>query len=125
MAYKIIMLLLGLLVPAAMLVGGYLMYRVIPKNRNGYIGYRSTMSRKNENTWAFAQRYCGKLWLKAGSIMLALSAIILVLFWNMNEDAFSILTMVLEGVQIFGLLCTIHPVEKALRKTFDEKGNRC
>ena len=35
-----------------------------PKEINGIIGYRTTMSRKNMDTWKFAHDYCGKLWLK-------------------------------------------------------------
>ena len=39
-------------------------------NINYFIGYRSSLSLKNKDTWKFANEDCGKRWLKIGKIML-------------------------------------------------------
>ena len=62
MGFFIAMFLCNLLMPLIMLIGGYCMYRKPPKEINGLVGYRTTMSKKNKNTWKFAHEYCGKLW---------------------------------------------------------------
>ena len=41
----------SLLVPLSMILLGYKWKENPPKDRNGYSGYRTTMSRLNENTW--------------------------------------------------------------------------
>lgn len=52
------------------IIAGYMMYKHPPKEINGVIGYRTTRSRKNIDTWKFAHDYCGRLWLKAGFVLL-------------------------------------------------------
>ena len=82
----ILMLLCNLLLPVIMLIAGYLMYKHSPKDINGIIGYRTKLSMKNQETWDFAQKFCGKLWLKIGGIMLLLSIILQIPFKESNEN---------------------------------------
>ena len=70
MEFYIFLFLCNLLIPLIMLIAGYSMYKNPPKEINGLVGYRTAMSRKNKDTWAFAHNYCGKLWMKSGGILL-------------------------------------------------------
>ena len=63
-------------VPAVMIFGGRMMWKHPPGKINGIIGYRTSRSMKNKETWKFAQEYCGRLWWKIGWLMLAPSAIL-------------------------------------------------
>ena len=70
MGFFIAMFVCNLLMPLIMLIGGYCMYKNPPKEINGFVGYRTTMSKKNKDTWTFAHDYCGRLWIKLGLILL-------------------------------------------------------
>ena len=54
------------LTPILMILGGQIMWKHSPKNINSIIGYRTSRSMKNIDTWLFAQKHCGKLWWKIG-----------------------------------------------------------
>ena len=124
MVFFICMFICNLLIPATMIITGYFMYKKPPKEINGVIGYRTTMSRKNMDTWKFAHDYCGRLWLKIGIILLVPSIIVQIPFVKSDENTVGILTLIIEGVQLVFLLGSILPVEKALKRTFDENGKR-
>jgi len=124
MRFYIMMFICNLLIPIVMLICGLLMYKKPPKEINGIIGYRTTMSRKNKDTWAFAHDYCGKLWIKLGLPLLILTIIIQILFVHSSENAIGCMTLVVEGIQLVVILVSIVFVERALKKNFDEHGVR-
>lgn len=124
MWFYVMMFICNLLIPIVMLTCGFLMYKKPPKEINGVIGYRTTMSRKNKDTWAFAHDYCGKLWIKLGLLLLILTIIIQIPFVHSSENAIGCMTLVVEGIQLAVILVSIVFVERALKKTFDENGVR-
>ena len=124
MGFWIFMLCTVLLVPLIMLFFGLYFKNKSPKEINSLFGYRTTMSMKNKDTWEFAHHYCGRLWLVLGIIMLPLSVIPMLFFINQDIDVVGIAGGIIEGIQVVVLLISIFPTEKALKKTFDENGNR-
>ncbi len=86
MGFFIAMFLCNLLMPSIMVIAGYCMYKNPPKEINGLIGYRTAMSEKNKNTWAFAHDYCGKLWIKSGIILLVPTVLVQIPFAKSGED---------------------------------------
>ena len=118
------MFICNLLMPTIMLIGGFFMYKYPPKEINGIIGYRTTMSRKNKDTWKFAHDYCGRLWFKIGLVLLIPTIIIQIPFAYSSEDTIGYMTLFVEGIQLVTLLGSIVFVERALKKTFDENGVR-
>ena len=115
-----------LLTAIVMLIGGGYFSKGGPKKINRFVGYRTRMAMKNQDTWEFAHKYCGKIWLRAGLIMLALTAIpVTFLLARENIDlrmviSVSVATVFLQGM---ALLISIIPTEVALRKNFDKDGN--
>ena len=124
MGFWIFMLCTVLLVPLIMLFFGLYFKNKSPKEINSLFVYRTTMSMKNKDTWEFAHHYCGRLWLVLGMIMLPLSVIPMLFFINQDIDVVGIAGGIIEGIQVVVLLISIFPTEKALKKTFDENGNR-
>ena len=124
MGFWIFMLYTVLLVPLIMLFFGLYFKNKSPKEINSLFGYRTTMSMKNKDTWEFAHHFCGRLWLVLGMIMLPLSVIPMLFFINQDIDVVGIAGGIIEGIQVVILLISIFPTEKALKKTFDENGNR-
>lgn len=120
----IVLVICCLLIPVIMIISGYLMKVKTPKKINGIYGYRTERSMKNKETWNFANKLCGDIWLKAGVVMLIISAVITAITSiNKNENAFAVASIIILVVQTIVLIVTIAPVEKALGNKFDEDGN--
>lgn len=107
-----------------MIIVGYMMYKHTPKSINWVYGYRTSRSMKNMDTWNFAHDRCGRLWVKYGCVLLALSIIAQLPFMKSFEDTIGTMTLILLAVQLIALLTPIYFVEKALKENFDENGKR-
>ena len=125
MGYKIFMFIMLLLIPAVMVGFGAYFMRRAPKKINYVFGYRTAMSMKNEDTWKFAHKLIGKIWLVCGTLLLVGGVVFFFVFASgKDENAASIASLVILGVQLLVLMCSIIPTEIALKKNFDENGNR-
>ena len=119
-----IILLCDLLVPTIMFVGGLIMAKHCPKDINGLLGYRTTRSMKNMDTWKFAHEYCGNIWWKVGLALLVVTVIAHIPFYNSSEDVLGTVTIIVMTIQIIALIAPIFPTERALKKTFNDDGTR-
>ena len=127
LGFWITMLAFALLIPLMMLGFGRLLYKKPPKDINFLFGYRTARSMKNADTWAFAQRTIGRIWWRAGLILLPLTALgMLVCLFTLarDEDTVGVYSLVFLYAQMAVMILSIPPVERALRRTFDEDGNR-
>ena len=113
-----------LLVPVIMFIGGIIMSRHCPSHINGLLGYRTARSMKNMETWKFAHEYCGIIWRKVGLIALIISVLVHLPFYHSNEDVIGILSLVVVLIQTIVLIIPIYLTEMALKRTFDEEGNK-
>lgn len=118
------MFICDLLVPVTMIVSGKIMGKHPPKDINGLIGYRTTRSMKNLDTWNFAHHYCGRLWWKIGWIMLVPSFLIHLPFYNKSESIIGILGAVICTLQCIIMIISIYPTERALKRYFTDEGIR-
>ena len=117
-------LLCDLFIPFIMTVVGRMTSKHCPKNINGLIGYRTTRSMKNMDTWKFAHEYCGKLWWKIGWIMIILSALIYIPLYQSDNNVIGIAGVVLITIQCIILIVSIYPTEKALKEHFNNDRTR-
>ena len=124
MEFWIFMLCMNLLIPLLMILFGFCFIRKAPKEINFVFGYRTEMSMKNKDTWEFAHRYCGKLWLITGAIMLFLSLVAMCFLIGMSEDVIGNAGLIISLAEIALLIIPIFPTERALKRTFDKNGNR-
>lgn len=124
MGFFIFMLIFSLLIPAIMILFGRAFIKAAPKDINPVFGYRTTMSMKNQDTWTFAHRYCGRLWLYAGLIMLVPTLVALGIVAGQGKDIIGAVGSTVVFVQLAILLISILPTERALRRTFDRDGVR-
>lgn len=118
------MLICDLLIPAAMIIIGRMMWKHCPKSINGLIGYRTARSMKNMDTWKFAHDFSGRLWWKLGLIMLVPSVLVHIPFYRSNEETIGIFGCIIEAVQCIVLIVSIFATESALKKTFNSDGTR-
>ena len=124
MGFWIFMLLMDLLVPLTMVGFGKLFMTKSPQDISTVFGYRTTMSMKNKDTWEFAHKYCGKLWLKCGLALLPLSVIPLIFVFHKGTDIIGTVGGIVCTVQLVPLIGSISLTEAALKKTFDKNGIR-
>ena len=114
----------NLLIPAIMLGAGKLFTKNTPQDINWIIGYRTTMSMKNEDTWAFAHKVAGAFWWKWGWVALVITVVGMLLLLGRSVELVSTAGCVLLFLQLVPVIAVIPHTEKALRNTFDKAGNR-
>lgn len=122
--FWIFMLVMDLLIPFIMIGFGRRFLTKAPHNINAAFGYRTTMSMKNQDTWDFAHRYCGKLWFRCGTVFIPLSVIPLLFVFNKDIETIANAGLMIAAVQLVLLIGSIFPTEAALKKTFDKNGIR-
>ena len=113
-----------LLLPVVMIFFGREFMKNPPKEINPGYGYRTTMSSKSQETWDFAQRYMGKVWYKAGRVLLVPSVLPLLFVLGRDVGIVGMTGMVACGVQLAIMLGSIAVTERALKRNFDKNGNR-
>lgn len=119
-----LMLGINLLIPAIMLGAGKLFTKSAPQEINWVFGYRTAMSMKNNDTWAFAHKIAGAFWWKWGWFLLAVTAIAMLLLLGQSEKIVSTAGCVLMFLQLIPVIAVIPHTEKAMRRAFDKDGNR-
>lgn len=118
------MLFMDLLIPVGLICFGRRFMKAAPKRINSLFGYRTVMSMKNRDTWEYAHNYCGKLWYKCGLISLPLIITVMLLVSGKSIAVIGCVGGVLCVFELIPLVCTVIPTENALKKSFDENGNR-
>lgn len=95
-----------------------------PKSINSFYGYRTARSMKNRQTWDFAHRVCGKIWLRAGIILLLVSLVVMLLARSWSEERIELCCLLVTVLQLVVLVGSILPVERALKHNFDQFGRK-
>lgn len=124
MGIWILNLIAALFIPAFMIIYCNVYRNKAPKDINGSNGYKTAMSRLSRDTWEFANHYYNRLMRVAGWIMLMISIAVMLFMIGKGDNIGFITALALLGMQLVVILISIIPTEKALRKTFDENGNR-
>lgn len=122
MGFWIFMFCYTLLIPIIMIIAGNSMRLGKFKTINSIVGYRTRRSMQNQQTWDYAQRECGRLWMRWGSTMLVLTVIAMLLFMGEDTDHIGVVGSVITVLQMIPLFLSIVIVEKKLREKFDENG---
>ena len=116
---------ISMLFPILLIPIGRTLEKTPPKEVNSFLGYRTSMSMKNAETWAFAHKYWGRKVFFLGLLSLPL-AVVLMLF-ALNTSIFFIAfygIAVLAIVLAFVLVPSILLTEKALKANFNQDGTR-
>lgn len=122
--FWIFVLAMDLLLPGVMIGFGREFMKNPPKEINPGYGYRTAMSSKNQDTWDFAQRYMGKVWHRAGRLLLIPSAVPLLFVLGRDVGVVGVVGLAVSGVQLVVMLGSIGATEHALKKNFDKNGKR-
>ena len=110
----------SLLVPLSMILLGYKWKDNPPKDRQGVSGYRTTMSRINDETWKYAHRYWGRINLVLGIILAIVSLFVIIIM--RSHSNFEMISVYLVFIQLGIMVLTIIPTEFLLNKHFTKQG---
>ena len=124
MGFWIFCLVMCLLIPAVMIGIGWLFRYRPPKTINGLYGYRTARSMKNQQTWRFAHETCGRLWFRFGLVLLPVSIAAMLPSLGRGTDTVGFWCVGVVLVQTALLVSSIFPVERALKRTFDDYGRK-
>ena len=127
MAAWILIFLETMLIPGLMIGLGSWFLKNPPKEINPVCGYRTAMSEKNQDTWDFANRHCGRTFRLVGRILTLPSAAAMIgvrLACGDRTGAVSGYGIPVLLLQTVILVLSVIPTEVALRRTFDEYGDR-
>ena len=113
-----------LLTPGVTLFFGWRFQKKPPKTINSFYGYRTARSMKNQETWGFAHRYCGRLWFRIGLVLLPVSLLAMLPVLGQESSLVGIWCCVVVLIQVVVLVGSLFPVERALKQTFDEFGRK-
>ena len=121
--FSIFMIIMNFILPITFLIFGIIYSNCPPKKISRYSGYRSSMSMKNNKTWAFAHKAFGRILLGLGVFFLlcALATTLLVVFDCRMAMILTISTIEVF-VQIGSCIISCVLVEKSLKREFDENG---
>lgn len=122
MGFWIFMFCCTLLIPIIMIIAGNSMRLGKFKTINSIVGYRTRRSMKNQQTWDYAHRECGRLWVRWGVLMLVPAAVIMLLLLGKEIPTIGTVGGIFTVLQMLPLLLSIAIVEKKLREKFDENG---
>lgn len=122
MGFWIFMFCCTLLIPIIMIIAGNSMRLGKFKTINYIVGYRTRRSMKNQQTWDYAQRECGRLWMRWGVLMLVPTAVIMLLLLGKEVPTIGTVGGIVTVLQMIPLFLSIVIVEKKLREKFDENG---
>ena len=112
------------LIPVLCFIFGILLYKHEPKKINGYYGYRTVRSMKNEDTWKFANNLLGRLWLGGGAVLIVISAAAVLAVNASRPDMFSAVSGLAVIMDLVFMAASIIRVESALKKRFNDDGSR-
>lgn len=111
---------LSMLAPLSLFIIGLIWRSNPPKNRNAMFSYRTELSLKNDDTWAFSHHHIAKLWVRIGIIAMSITVFLMV---YLKDIYGSLLLWILAGQMIF-LCATVFFVDALMKAIFDENGNR-
>lgn len=116
------MFIVTLLIPAALLLTWYLCPKL--KIINSASGYRTKRSIQNQDTWDFAQKYCSKISLYMFFPSLILAIAIKLIVSSKSIDRIGWTGLGITMIQMMSFIVIMISTEKALKKNFDESGNK-
>ena len=116
------MLLICMLIPLSLIFMWYLCPKI--KSVNSWMGYRTARSKKNSETWEFAQKSCADNSLKMFLPTAALTLIIMLFVLNKEDKVIQYVGLGITMAQLLSYGVVLYLAEKDLKKEFDDRGKR-
>lgn len=118
--FYVFMFVMTLLIPATMLVFGYLWKKKPPEKINYGYGYRTKRSMASKEAWNYAHKHCGATWVKLGWFTGVISVLLMIVlpFITLETVVVSIVSLVIVFLQMIPLIAPLITTERALKREF-------
>lgn len=124
MGFWFYMFLMTLLIPGVMLAFGHrFKTKGAPRKINFFYGYRTARAMKNRQTWEFAHKKLGEYWWWLGWPALTVALAFMPHTALKGVEAITVTATGILGFQLLLLCVVLVPIERALKRNFDENGN--
>lgn len=108
----------SLILPLGIVLYGYLYKNVASNKLNYFFGYKTEKTQLSKETWEYANKRVGSIWMKLGLVYTAIVIIMLTFFPSQRtKPSFIVIAL--------ALIVSIVPfpiVQKELEEKFDEEG---
>ena len=111
----ILIFVLVMVTPLALLFLGLAWRTHPPKRESAKLAYRTALSAKNDETWAFAHLHLSRLWIRVGLILTILTVFLMVVW----RDIYLSIFLWLIGGQMLLVCITAFLVDGLLKTSFD------
>ena len=115
----IVLILLCLLMPLALLTVGLILNKYSPKKINSSVGYRTSRSKKNIQTWNEGNNYSVKLLIKY-SLLVLLVIIFAVILVGRSDNSLGAIIMLSIILSLLTIIRIVILTEKHLKNMFGE-----
>ncbi len=123
MGFWVFMIVADMVMPLLMVIMGRVFVKHPPKTINNVYGYRTVLSRKNQQTWDYAHDCCGRLWQKTGLVMCLLTLLVALPVKDRGDTVVGWVLGIWVCLQCAVLILSVPAVERKLKKRFDGDGN--
>jgi len=107
-----------IIVPLLMVVVGIRFLKFQPKLK-GVFGLRIDCAMTNEETWNFAHKYGGKLWIVLGIIMSVVIVLCMLIAININELIVGIIALIISMIELLVFIFSFSIIKKNIKKKFN------
>ena len=92
-----------------------------PKKINAFVGYRTSRSMDNQESWNFANKHSGKLMIMFGIIAIIPSVVIMLPFYGSDDDTIGMISTVIMVFQFILIIIPIILTERILKRKVKEE----
>ena len=107
-----------LIIPGVILLRGIWFLKKPPGKINWQYGYRTKRSVKNQETWEFAHRHCGRVWCIWGSVLILFAMLAMFLVAGKSNNTVEVLGAGICAMELGVMVCATTPTERALERKF-------
>lgn len=111
-----------IIIPIAVSLGGVILIQCAKSDIDSTVGYRTKRSMASKETWIFANRTCGRIWLTGGIISVIFSVTVPLFLYILKSDSAGLCAgVIILVIQTVALILSVVTTEKKLSGNFDIK----
>lgn len=109
---------ISFVLPLGIILYGYLYKNVASKKISYFFGYKTEKSQLSQETWEYANKRVGSLWMKLGAIYTLVVIFMLIIFPTQREKP----SIIVMAMAIIVSIIPFPIVQKELDEKFDNDG---
>lgn len=111
---------ISLILPLGIVLYGYLYKNIASKKLSYFFGYKTARTQLSKETWEYANKRVGKMWMKLGGIYTAIVIIIVILFPSQRQNP----SLIIIALALIVSIIPFPMVQKELKEKFDDNGKK-